>query len=196
MEERRVYLIFTDTGTLFTRLIKLYTKKRYNHVSLSFDHQLQEIFSFGRKKPYNPFIGGFVREKIDEGLFKKAKCEIYSFTISESNYNQMRMKVKQIEEKRDSYKYNLIGLFAVMLKYQLNRKNAFFCSQFVATILKEGQVVLDKSPCQCKPHDLLGIQSLKLIYRGKLHFYSNISEEKVMEKDQIFGNSISTPIPL
>ncbi|MFD2679180.1 hypothetical protein [Bacillus seohaeanensis] len=42
MKEKKIYLLFTDTGTLFTKLIKLYTKKPFNHVSLSFDHQLTE----------------------------------------------------------------------------------------------------------------------------------------------------------
>lgn len=173
MEERNVYLIFTDTGTVFTRLIKMYTKKPLNHVSIAFDENLDEIYSFGRKNPNNPFVGGFVREQLNEGLFKKATCRIYKFTLSHTEYDQMKMRVKQFESNKHSYKYNLLGLFAILLKIQLNRKNAFFCSQFVATILTEGNIVLEKSPCKCTPHDIMKLEQLSLVYKGELNSYSN-----------------------
>lgn len=187
MQEKKVYIIFTDTGTLFTKLIKLYTKQPLNHVSISFDKQLTNIFSFGRKKPYNPFIGGFVRERIAEGLFKKARCEIYSYSLSEVEYEQMQTKVRQIEAKKDLYKYNFLGLIAIMLRYNLKRKNAFFCSQFVATILNEKKGMLDKSPSQCTPQDLLAVNKLELVFKGNLVLYPHQASEKMIEHDFSFG---------
>ncbi|MGN7402939.1 hypothetical protein ACTHO0_24085 [Cytobacillus praedii] len=190
MEEKKIYIIFTDTGTLFTKLIKLYTKKPLNHVSISFDKQLTNIFSFGRKKPYNPFVGGFVRERIAEGLFKKARCEVYSYSLSGAEYEQMQKKVRQIEAKKELYKYNFLGLIAIMLKYNLKRKNAFFCSQFVATILNEKRGMLEKSPSQCTPQDLLAMNELELIYKGKLNFYPHQVNENMVEHDFSFGKTI------
>ena len=195
MEEKKVYIIFTDTGTLFTKLIKLYTKKPLNHVSISFDKQLTDIFSFGRKKPYNPFIGGFVRERIAEGLFKKARCEIYSYSLSEREYEQMQTKVRQIEAKKELYKYNFLGLIAIMLKYNLKRKNAYFCSQFVATILNEKIGLLEKAPSQCTPQDILAVHKLELIYKGKLNHYPHQASEKMAEPDFRFGKSIMYKSP-
>ncbi len=32
--EKKVYILLTDTGSFFTKLIKLFTKKRYNHASI------------------------------------------------------------------------------------------------------------------------------------------------------------------
>jgi len=190
MAKKKVYIIFTDTGTLFTKLIKLYTKKPLNHVSISFDKQLTNIFSFGRKKPYNPFIGGFVRERIAEGLFKKARCEIYSYSLSEAEYEQMQTKVRQIEEKKELYKYNFLGLIAIMLKYNLKRKNAFFCSQFVATILNEKKGILEKSPSQCTPQDLLAVNKLELVYKGNLILYPHQASEKMIEHNFSFGKPL------
>lgn len=153
--ERRVYLILTDTGTLFTRMIKLYTKKPYNHASLSFDPQFFELYSFGRKLPRNPFVGGFVKESIQTGLIKQAKCAIYYCTVSESQFQKMNHFIQQIEEQKDLYRYNLLGLFAIAFNKKIKRKNAFFCSQFVSTVLKEGHVIeFSKHPSQVTPHDL------------------------------------------
>ncbi|MDU5946686.1 MAG: hypothetical protein E6Z15_06375, partial [Paenibacillus macerans] len=44
--ERSVYILLTNTGTLFTRVIKGYTGAPYNHASISFDRELSELYSF------------------------------------------------------------------------------------------------------------------------------------------------------
>lgn len=175
--ERKVYLILTDTGTLFTRMIKLYTKKPYNHASLSFDPHFSELYSFGRKKPRNPFIGGFVRESIHAGLLEQAKCAIYCCTISESQFQKMNQFIKQIEEHKDLYRYNLIGLFAIALNKKVKRENAFFCSQFVSTVLKEGQVIeFAKHPSHVTPHDLQQVPLFQLVYQGDFEDYKNVAD--------------------
>ncbi|KMY50309.1 hypothetical protein [Peribacillus loiseleuriae] len=197
MKERKVYLLFTDTGTNFTKLIKLFTKQPYNHVSISFDGELREIFSFGRKKHDNPFIGGFVREQIAVGLFKKARCELYSFKVSELDYERMLCKVKQIEAEKNLYKYNLLGLFAILLNINFKRKNAFFCSQFVAMILNEKKHVIDKSPNMVTPQNLLALNSLELVYKGKLHLFpyqtkeiAGINNLELSFRSDFIGNAV------
>ncbi|PAV30445.1 hypothetical protein CIL05_04890 [Virgibacillus profundi] len=112
MSEKKVYVLLTDTGTLFTKTIKLYTKKPYNHASIAFDENLSQVYSFGRKGPGNPFIGGFVSENINEGLFKNATCAIYCWTVNKTEFNKMTNYMKRIEALKENYRYNLIGLFA------------------------------------------------------------------------------------
>lgn len=55
--------------------------------------------------------------------------------------------VKEMERSHEQYKYNLSGLFGVMLKKKnFERNHAFFCSQFVARVLQLGGIKLcDKS---------------------------------------------------
>jgi hypothetical protein len=173
--ERKVYLILTDTGTLFTRVIKLYTKKPYNHASLSFDPHFSDLYSFGRKRPRNPFVGGFVKENIHTGLLEQAKCAIYSCTISETQFQKMNHFIHQIEEQKDLYHYNLIGLFAIALNKNIKREKAFFCSQFVSTVLKEGQVIeFSKHPSLVTPDDLQHEPLFQLVYQGDFEEYKNV----------------------
>lgn len=172
--DRKVYLILSDTGTLFTRMIKLYTKKPYNHASISFDPCLSEVYSFGRKSPQNPFVGGFVRESIHNGLLKRAKCAIYCCSISESQFQRMNEYIKRIAENKDEYRYNLIGLFAIAFHKKIHRQNAFFCSQFVATVLLEGDVVDPKiDPSLMTPYDLKQETHFQLIYQGSVNDYKD-----------------------
>ena len=170
--ERKVYLILTDTGTLFTRMIKLYTRKTYNHASLTFDPYFTEIYSFGRKRPRNPFIGGFVKENRHTGLLKQAKCVIYCCSISEKQYQNMIHYIEQIEEQKDHYRYNLLGLFVIPFNKTLERENRFFCSQFVATVLTKGQVAdFAKQPSLMTPYDLQKIPHFQLVYQGDFAHY-------------------------
>ena len=113
MTEKKIYILLTDTGTLFTKLIKLYTKKPYNHASISFDSELSEVYSFGRKTARNPFIGGFVKEDVDKGLFKEANCAVYALTVNEVQLQKMNCYIKEIEAQKGEYRYNLLGLFGI-----------------------------------------------------------------------------------
>ncbi|CDQ41119.1 MULTISPECIES: hypothetical protein [Virgibacillus] len=179
--KRQVYLIFTDTGTLFTKLIKFYTRKPLNHASLSFSLELENMYSFGRKNPANPFIGGFVKENISEGLFRNAVCEVYSCNVTEFEYKKMVDKVNQMEQQKDRYRYNLIGMVALLFQFNIHRSNAFFCSQFVATILNELDNKLNKSANLCTPQDLRDMNNLTCIFKGELKNYPYRFEEKENE---------------
>lgn len=44
-----IYVLLTNTGTLFSKTIRWYTKNMLNHASIAFDRDLNEVYSFGRK---------------------------------------------------------------------------------------------------------------------------------------------------
>lgn len=170
---RKIYILLTDTGTIFTKIIKLYTKKPFNHASIVIDEHFNKVYSFGRRYPRNPFMAGFVKENIRGGLFKKADCAIYCVTINEKQFQKIVGKISEMEEHKNEYKYNLIGLIAVLLNKQMDRKNAFFCSHFVASILDESGIPLSKQKplSLVTPYDITEYLSLEIMYEGKLSFY-------------------------
>ena len=89
MSERSIYILLTDTGTWFSRMIKFYTKAPYNHASISLDENLDELYSFGRKVYFNPLSAGFIKEGVNHGVFlykKNTKCILYRLTVSEEQY--------------------------------------------------------------------------------------------------------------
>lgn len=183
MKNKKIYILLTDTGTLFTRLIKSFTKKPYNHASISFDSDLSEVYSFGRKTARNPFIGGFVKENVKAGLFRHADCVIYSIDVTEDEVEKMRKYINNIEAQNELYRYNLIGLFGVLFNKPIKRNNAFFCSQFVASVLKECDVCdFEKSPSLIAPNDFQNIAKLQFVYEGKLKAYKN---QRIVEKVRI-----------
>lgn len=187
MGEKLIYFLFTDTGSYLSKAINYYTKKSLNHVSISFDPQLDELYSFGRKQPKNPFIGGFIKEDIQSELLKKATCEIYSFPVSDEDYKAIIHNIKEIEKRKEYYKYNFIGLFGVMLDIEINRKSALFCSQFVATVLRDlDRFQFEKPACFITPTDIREFSGMQLVYQGILGDYrkqqDNIIEEEILPK--------------
>ena len=59
-EKVKIYFILSYTGTILSRLVRIFTKDEFCHVSLSLDKNLTKMYSFGRINPYIAFIGGFV----------------------------------------------------------------------------------------------------------------------------------------
>lgn len=191
MEEREVYFLFTDTKSLLARAINHVTSQSYNHVSIGFDEALQEVYSFGRKNEKNPFVGGFVNENINCDFLKNANCEIYSCTVTVEECKTIIRKIKEIKAKSNHYKFNFIGLFAVLLQIEMNRKHALFCSQFVATVTEDAGVFqFSKPACFVTPADIRSHHRLKLLYKGKLSGYpkAKLQKETKLRPTEFNGN--------
>ncbi|WP_373894088.1 hypothetical protein [Virgibacillus sp. CBA3643] len=185
MGERTIYFLFTDTGTYLSKMINLCTNQSLNHVSISFDPELKEIYSFGRKQPGNPFIGGFIREDPQGDFMKNSGSAIYSYTVSESDCDVIIHHIKEIEAEKDAYKFNFIGLLGVLFQIEINRRNALFCSQFVATVLRDLEnFQLPKPACFTTPADIRTHKGMQLIYQGKLCNYFVNTERKIMKHEE------------
>lgn len=191
--KKRIYVLLTDTSTVFSRVIKLYTKKKYTHASISFNKELTQVYSFGRKKPTNPFNGGFVQEHLDCKLYSNADCVLYSCEITEEEYAKMLKQVLRMTSQKEQYRYSLLGVIGVALNKEIKRENAFFCSQFVATILEEGGVsVSDKPLGLVTPDDIAQSSKFKLEYRWRMkdyEFFKNSECQNETNDDSININT-------
>ncbi|WP_066186166.1 hypothetical protein [Gracilibacillus timonensis] len=169
MRQEHIYLLFTNTGTLLTKAIGLYTKAEYNHVSVALDVNLNETYSFGRKHHRNPFWGGFVKENIQERFFLEADCSIYAYPINAKQIKKLQGTLNFFRSRENTYHYNLWELFGLMFNKPIQRSNAYFCSQFVAYLLIEAGIVsFDKPPELITPQDIQQLPGLIAIYQGKL----------------------------
>lgn len=178
---KKGYILLTHTGTFLTNLIKCYTKKAYNHASIAFDSELTEVYSFGRKYANNPWIGGFVREDLRSELFSRATCAVYSFEMTDVQWKKMKQYIETFEAQKERYHYHFLGLFGFLLKRPIHRKNAFFCSQFVATVLAAAGIASFQKPCALiAPYDLTEVPGIQLVFQGKLSDYLKHDDE--MEK--------------
>ena len=165
----KIYILLSATGTLFAKTIRVYTRVPYSHVSISLDEHCDKLYSFARTYTNNPFIGSFQHEHKNEkvfGKFPNIPCELFEITVSDEQYK----KIKKIINSMEGKKYNKLGLLCRLLKIPYDRKNKYFCSEFVAYTLKESGVYTFNKPLNfVDPIDFRYIPIAKKIYSGNLH---------------------------
>ncbi|WP_041556541.1 hypothetical protein [Carnobacterium sp. 17-4] len=176
----KIYLMLTDTNTVFSRAIKLYTKATYNHASIALEPSLLKPYSFGRKYAHNPFWGGFVEEDLSRHYFSRAQCAIYACEVSEEQYKNLVELLSFYNQTKDIYRYNLIGLVTLALNIDFDRPDSYFCSQFVASVLNESGIhTFEKEPHFVTPEDLSHLSIFEQLYSGSLMDYLlTVSEEE------------------
>ena len=167
-----IYLMLTFTGTLVSKCIGIYTGAKYTHVSICLDSRAQEFYSFGRKIRWFPLIGGFIVEHADSGLFKDFRnttCAIFRLDVPEDKFEKLNKEIRLFVKDRQKYGYNLIGLIGVMLNRPLKRKNKYFCTEFVASVLQRAGIHdFQKDISLLKPQDFYNLPGFEHVYEGRL----------------------------
>lgn len=173
---KKIYIVLTYTGTLLSKLVKIYTKREFSHVSIALDEDLKQMYSFGRLNPYNPFIGGFVHEGIHTGTFKrfkKTKSRIYSLQVAEDKYEDVVQVIKNIQNHKEQYHFNIIGLFCVAIHLKFKREKSFYCAEFVKYVLEQSHIP-NELPEIVKPEDFRKMKGLNVEYSGILKEYESM----------------------
>ena len=171
---KTIYVVLTHTGTVLSRIIRILTNSMYTHASVSFDKNMEYMYSFGRLNPYDPFRGGFVKEGINIGTFKRFKnteAGVYSLEISDEQYMKLKENILLISDNRKTYKFNILGLIYAFFRKRSIRKNKFYCSEFVRYILETSDIKLEGLSNVFRPEDFKELGLLKLQYRGLLRLY-------------------------
>jgi len=170
----KIYIVLTYSGTVLSKLVKIYTRKEYSHVSISLDQNLNQMYSFGRINPYCPFLGGFVKESPRYGTFKRfndTKAKIYSLEVDDRQYEKIAKIIRKMSLKKRNYRFNMIGLLAVAFHLRVKRKNCFYCAEFVKYVLDNSNIKIDL-PELVKPSDFAEIEGSREVYTGRLNDYN------------------------
>lgn len=170
---KKIYIVLTYTGTILSRLVKVYTRKDYSHVSIALDEDLNEMFSFGRLNPYLLLPAGFVHENPNKGTFKrfnKTKSVIYSLEVEDEQYEDAVKVIEKFKSNKKNYGFNIIGLALAPFNLKLPRKKHFYCAEFVKYVLENSNI--NKAlPRIIKPDDFRQMDGLSFVYNGLLNEY-------------------------
>ena len=170
-----LYIVISQTGTVLSRILRMLTRKEYNHASISLARDLHIMYSFGRKNPYNPFFGGFVRESASFGTFKRfsnTKIIVIKVDVSQNEYNAIRRLIDEMVSAPQVYGYNYLGLCLAAFKICFRSDNRYYCSEFVRDVLvKSGVNGADKLNAIIHPMHFLEMPNTETVYRGKLSDY-------------------------
>lgn len=176
---KKIYLVLTYSGTMPSKIIKYYTKKKYSHISISLDKELNKMYSFGRINPYIWFIGGFIHENINKGTFKRFKntqAKICVLQVSDIQYERLQILINEFESHKKDYRFNIIGVIAVAFKKKIKRRNYFYCAEFVKYALEQASINVNL-PNIVKPQDF---ENSMVCYEGKLKDYNANETDKIL----------------
>jgi len=164
MNDDKLYIIISSTGSTASSMIAAVTGRIYNHVSISFDRDLQTIVSYNGGN--NIFPPGLNPEMLAD-LTKKndASILVYSLKCTPEQKTNILDRIREINDSGSAY--NVLGLWTK----RSYRQNILFCSQFVYQILKvEGLAYFDKNSGNVEPSDFI-----ELDYHRALSFEYEIS---------------------
>ena len=170
MDDPKIYLIISKTGSPASEIISIFTKESYNHASLSFDRDMRTSISYnGGEKVYPP---GLNMEMLE--FFSKtpdSKILVYSLPCTREQKQMMLDKIAKINNEGSAY--NILGLI-VKRSY---KPNIMFCSQFVYKMLDHaGLTYFEKPDGKVNPTDLIHLD-----YYRKLTFEKEITFDNVEE---------------
>lgn len=197
-EVTTVYIVISQTGTLFSRLLKIATQTPYNHVSISFDKDLRLMYSFARRKIYFPWIAGFIEECPTEGMFKrkpKTECSVYALKLTMNQYQKMLESLAPFLMNPKPYRYNFLGLPFMWLGIPFERRYHYVCSQFVGRLLQDSGVIGEEYASNLmRPYDFAKLKQAELVYQGRLKDYSvNRSSDVELCGRLLVDEAILTP---
>ena len=174
-QNKQLYIVISQTGTLLSRILKQITGAEYNHASISLSRDLERMYSFGRRHPYNPFWGGFVIESPRTGTFKRfseTKVLVLSVSVTEEQHAELKEMLDVMWKRRRKY-------FHIVWK----QEGCYYCSEFVGELLAKSRV---DGTEQLRSSIIQPMQFLRmphtLLYCGKLREYvCNTCSEGICE---------------
>lgn len=166
----RIYIVLSRSETVLSRMVNKLTGAEVTHAAISLDSELEYMFSFGRRWASNPFIGCFHRERIDEGIYKKADQlpgVVIELRVTPAQYRAVSKMISDFLLNYHRYEFNYLGLIKQALGRHHTEDNRFFCSEFVYHVLHSCGICDFKRPrSSVHPQELLSLG--RIVYRGDL----------------------------
>lgn len=139
-QTKTIRVLLTKYSDCISSFLYYVGGRGYTHASISLEEEDDNCYySFNYK--------GFCVETIEKhrrrGVSKSMCCEL---TVSLAAYERIQKRLQFFKEHTESLEYTRLGLFFCLLHIPLCWKNHYFCSQFVADLLKSSDEIALKKP--------------------------------------------------
>lgn len=190
-----IYISLFNNNAGSSNLIKKITGFPYSHSAISFDTTMNNFYSFSnipfQRNEFGKIFGtgnGFVRESIWSPTYvNNIFFDVFVMPVSLEKYQRVTdIVAKMVEKGPNEYRYSLLGLYSFILgknklgNIDIEKKKRFFCSEFVAYILNEGNDNYNLSPGQISNMD-------------NVHFVGRYTIDKFKQSD--LDNAVKKVIP-
>ena len=129
-----VSVLFSSQKDRGSRALYWITGRNYTHASIRLDEMGNEFYSFNFK--------GMCTEK--PYYFNDSRTNysmLYQLNVSEDCFQKLQASLTGILQERESYRYNALGVALCLFHIPHKFERSYFCSQFVAELLKEANAI-------------------------------------------------------
>ena len=164
--EHTITILLTQYPTKMASVLRFLTAFPYTHASIGLSEDRNTFYSFVKK--------GFIVEKVtrfhkpDRAPFP---CALYELPVPAAVYQRIKEELKAFEERRTELRYTHRSMLLSLLLYiPYVRQDRYFCSHFVAEVLKRAQLIReDKASVLYLPKDFTKLPEARMVFRGNLH---------------------------
>lgn len=180
-----LFILLTNTESPLSKLMNFFAKDPYDHVAISFDSSLENMYSFGVKDNLTSEV--FIKEaSIKSGYFQRlSDCTTYSLyyvPLPKESIDSIKNLINLL--KTNKMKFSISGLFNKNFNRIKEFGEQYFCSWFVADLLGiDDGVILSKYPNIHDSHGITFLPTIQLISFGTLNNYDKtIVDENLRKK--------------
>lgn len=164
MNTHKIYVLLTKFPDRGSKVMGLLTRCYYTHASIGLSEDPNTFYSFVKK--------GFIVEKLtryDHSDRPPFPCQLLELPVPEKIYTRVKAELESYLFVRNMLRYSHVGVFFCLMHIPLRIRSFYFCSQFVAHILKRTNAAnLSKPASLWLPRDFKNIPNLQLCYQGNL----------------------------
>lgn len=182
-----IFIVLTKGHTPISYIIYGMTGDEHSHASISFDIDMKEIYSFGTKKLNPKREMGFVLTSFDADEWgpQPTEFDIYVTHVSKADKQKMLKRLQYFTENADSLKYHWAGLVRIFFNIKTNNSKKWICSRFVAALLGEAGVKLDRDSSLYRPDQLTSLDNVEFVIHGDdIHNYDAKKAKAALKKVQ------------
>lgn len=145
---KTISVLFTCYHDWFAGFLRKIRGQEYSHVSVSVSRNRTAFYSFNFKGLVRETLQKFRRHKVRDSM-------LYEIPVPDNIYDTVKRKLETIKRRRKRMHYAFLGIFFCCLGIPFHRKNRYFCSEFVAELLKSSHVLpLQKHAASYLPNQL------------------------------------------
>lgn len=139
MGQHYIYIVFSSTPYKVGKLIRRITGEEFNHVSISLDKDLTQMYSFARRHYRLPLYGGFVHESRSRYHVSgnTASICLCALPVTDRQYLTLGSMLRDMHRKSRFYIYNHLSALGAVIHRPIRARDAYTCVEFCMKVLRD-----------------------------------------------------------
>lgn len=137
MEPQYLYVMLSRTPTGMGKIIRLFTRSPYNHVSLTLDDTFRQFVSFARYRVDTPLAGGYITESAERFLAgdSEVPVRIFRVEITDEKAQQLTKLFARAGDRGTGLIYDSLAALLSTFHIRTHIPGAYTCLSFASKVL-------------------------------------------------------------